>query len=166
DPFEQVLTFSSAPMDDLTFPVEFPIQFGDSLRLGDELAVDYPGDWPAYPRIDVTGPYTTLAIVNRTTGARVKLGQPIVAGETRHIDLTPGEQRIVDGAGANRFHELVLPDSDLVAFNLRPAGLPLGDSPHEGVPYGANVLRVEAAGQVAGQTQVTVTYQPRYLSVA
>jgi len=166
DPFEQTIVFASSPMADLAFPVEFPIQFGDSLRLGDEVAVAYPGDWPAYPRIDVTGPYTTLAIVNLTTGARVKLGQPVVAGETRTIDLAPGKQRIVDGAGANRFHELVLPDSDLVAFNLRPAGLPLGDSPHEGVPGGVNVLRVEAAGQVAGQTQVTVTYQPRYLSVA
>ena len=166
DPFEQVVTFTSQAMTELVFPVAFPVQFGDSRRLGDEVTVSYEGDWPAYPRIDVTGPYTTLAIVNRTTGARVKLGQPVVAGETRHIDLAPGKQRIVDGAGTNRFHELVLPDSDLVAFNLRPAGLPLGDSPHEGVPGGANVLRVEAAGQVAGQTEVTITYQPRYLSVA
>ena len=39
DPFEQVLTFSSAPMDDLTFPVKFPITFGDSRRLGDEVTV-------------------------------------------------------------------------------------------------------------------------------
>lgn len=166
DPFEQTIMFVSAAMTELVFPLEFPIAFGDSLRLGDEVTVAYPGDWPAYPVIQATGPYTTLAIVNQTTGVKVKLGQPVVAGETRTIDLTPGKQRIVDGAGANRFHELVLPDSDLVAFNLRPAGLPLGDSPHEGVPDGANVLRVEAKGHVAGQTQVTITYQPRYLSVA
>ncbi len=166
DPFEQVLTFISQAMTELVFPIEFPIIFGDSRRLGDEVAVDYPGDWPAYPVIQATGPYTTLAIVNQTTGARVRLGQPVVAGETRTVDLTLGKQRIVDGAGTNRFHELVLPDSDLVAFNLRPAGQPLGDSPHEGVPDGLNVLRVEAAGQVPGQTTVSIAYQPRYLSVA
>ena len=97
-------------------------------------------------------------------GERIQLTDP--KGRLHTITLTPGKQAVVDGAGANRFHELVLPDSDLVGFNLRPAGLPLGDSPHEGVPGGANVLRVEAAGQVPGQTQVTVTYQPRYLSVA
>jgi len=166
DPFEQTVTFASAVMDELAFPVEFPIVFGDSVLVGNETTVAYPGDWPAYPVIQATGPYTSLTVINRTTGARVKLGQPILTGETRHITLTPGKQAVVDGAGANRFHELVLPDSDLVGFNLRPAGLPLGDSPHEGVPGGANVLRVEAAGQVPGQTQVTVTYQPRYLSVA
>ena len=165
DPTPRTLTFTAALQPYLAFPLAFPISFGDGLRLGDEVSVTYEGDWPAWPVIQASGPYTWLRLVNRTTGAVVKLGQPLGAGETRTLDLTPGRQSLTDGHGVSRFDELVLPDSDLTAFNLRPAGQPWGDSPYEGVPGGVNVLRVEAAGQVVGQTGVTITYHPRYLSV-
>lgn len=165
DPVPRTVTFTAALQDRLTFPLAFPISFGDANRLGDEVSLTYEGDWPAWPRLQAVGPYTTLTILNKTTGARIKLGQPLAAGQTRTLDLTPGRQLITDGDGVSRFDELVLPDSDLAAFNLRPAGQPWGDSPHEGVPDGVNVLRVEATDQVIGQTQVTITYHPRYLSV-
>lgn len=165
DPTPRTLTFSAVAQDRLVFPIAFPISFGDFDRLGEEVAVTYEGDWPAWPLIQAVGPYTTLTVVNKTTGARVKLGQPVGAGQTRTLDLTPGRQSLTDGDGVSRFAELVLPDSDLAAFNLRPAGRPWGDSPYEGVPGGVNVLRVEAAGQVVGQTGVTMSYCPRYLSV-
>ncbi len=166
DPQPRAATFNAVVQEQLVFPIAFPITFGDPERLGDQVAVTYEGDWPAWPLIEATGPYDWLRVVNRSTGAVVKLGQPLGAGETRHLDLTPGRQTLTDGEGVNRFDELVLPDSDLVAFNLRPAGQPWGDSPYEGVPEGVNLLRVEAAGQVVGQTSVTISYQPRYLSVA
>lgn len=165
DPTPRTLTFQAAPQSQLVFPITFPLAFGDADRLGDEVSVTYEGNWPAWPVIQAQGPYTSLTVINKTTGARVKLGQPLGAGQTRTLDLTPGRQTLTDEAGGSRFDELVLPDSDLTAFNLRPAGQPWGDSPYEGVPGGVNVLRVEAAGQVAGQTHVTITYYPRYLGV-
>lgn len=152
------------------------IVFGDEWVIGDPQTIQYTGEFAAYPRIEATGPYTRLTITNDATGKRIRLGQPIAAGETRYIILTPGAQTITrqdpdtltaaERAADSRFDELLLPDSDLVGFNIRPAGIPWGNSPYEGVPDGVNVLRVEAEGHDAATTQVVIRYLDRFLSVA
>ena len=166
DPTNQVLTFTKAAPVHLTFPVTFPISFDDPDLVGDDQTVTYTGEFPTWPTIDITGPYSWVAVQNLTTGKMIKLGQPVSAGQTRHIVLIPGNRQIVDGSGNDCFSELILPDSDLLGFNLRPDGVPVPDDPHEGVSGGVNIVRVTAGDAQVGVTQVTLTYQTRYLSVA
>jgi len=166
DPTVNVYTFTKASPSQLVFPITFPISFDDSNILGQDQTITYAGEFPAWPTLDITGPYDWIAIQNLTTGKMVKLGQPINASQTRKIVLTPGARQIIDGNQADCFDELILPDSDLLGFNLRPEGVPVPDDPYEGVAGGVNLIRVPAGGAQTGVTALVMTYNNQYLSVA
>lgn len=110
---------SSAEQVELVFPITFPISFGTSgvlLTTGD---ITYNGTWKSYPTITLTGPYTRAVITNQQTGVVIYLSVPILEGESRIIDLTPGSQSITDGDGNNKFSDLGA-GSNLIGFALLP----------------------------------------------
>lgn len=119
DPDEAVYAAGSSASVDLVFPITFPIVFGPSGVFFSTGAVTYEGTWPSWPTMTLTGPYTRVSLTNTATGATIGLSVAIGAGETRTIDLRPGQQSIVDGSGNNKFGDLS-PGSNLIDFNLRP----------------------------------------------
>jgi hypothetical protein len=165
NPIPVTKTYVAAASGYLRFPITFPMRFGDSLTLGHD-TLDYDGTWATWPRITVHGPYTSFELLNQTTGKKIRLGAPILAGEQRIIDLTPGAATIKDAVGTNRFYELVLPDSDLLGTNIRPVGEDLGDdNPYGGVEGGHNTLVLTAPGFQVGETSVSYSFYERFYSV-
>lgn len=157
-----VATFT--PIEELVFPATFPILFIPDPYTG-TIDLTYNGTFVAYPRIEIDGPYKTLKLTHLQTGAVIGLSVAIGAGDRRIIDLTPREQSIRDGAGGDRFGELLMPESNLIAFNLRPKGVPWRNSPFEGVPDGLNQLWVQASG-ISPYTRISIVYRGQYLDLA
>lgn len=147
----------------LMFPITFPIAFEGVFS---PIFVDvlYTGDFPAWPLVEVDGPYTTLRLINETTGAVVGLAAPIGLGEKRWLDLTPGRQSLVDGFGTSRWGELWMPDSVLMAFNLRPAGMPGLMPIYEGVPGGINRIKAVFTGRTEA-TACRLHYRQQYFGL-
>ena len=147
----------------LTFPITFPIAFeGVYSPIYEDIV--YTGDFPAWPVIEVDGPYTTLQVINETTGAMVGLAGAVAAGEKRILDLTPGQQTLVDQNGVSRWGELWMPDSVLMAFNLRPPGLSRLVSIYEGVPGGVNRVKAVFTGRT-DDTACRLHYRQQYFSL-
>lgn len=153
DPTENVLAVSSSISNDLVFPITFPIQFGAS-GVQFVQAVTYAGTWPSFPTLTLTGPYTSAIIINQVTGYTIYFTVPILDGETRTLDLTPGAQSLVDQNGDDAFGDLG-PLSNLVNFNLRPdpeaAG---GTQTIQAILYGAT-----------GASGFTLSYFDRYIGI-
>lgn len=165
-PESESLWVDDVSMTITALPTPGGISFDDGSLVGSETTITYQGNWATYPTVTIQGPYTSLTLRNATTDRAIVLGQPIVAGQSRTLVLTPGAQSITDENGDDVFSELVLPDTDLSGFNIRPSGVPANDSPYEGVTGGTNVIRAEGDGFQDGMTQVTLAYYDRYLSIA
>lgn len=169
DAEQSVLFYRPQSATDLVFPVEFPIEFSSNLNFG-RLQVTYTGDFPAWPVIEIAGPYSTITLQHLEVGATIKLQVPIAAGERRIIDLTPGRQIVYDPAlqpddpNYNKFGELVLPDSNLLAFSLRPEGRTVRDDIYSGLPNGLNTILATATGS-GDPTSITVRYYQQYLGL-
>lgn len=151
-------------IDELTFPATFPILFKPEVYSG-AIDLTYSGTFVAYPIVEIDGPYTSLTLTHLQTGAVIGLTVAIGTGERRIIDLTPREQAITDGDGNDKFGELLMPESNLIAFNLRPKGAAWRNSPFEGVPGGLNQLWVQATG-ISSDTRVSFIYRQQYLDLA
>ncbi len=141
---------------ELVFPIDFPIWFGDDdssvLSTGD---FTYLGNWDSYPIVTLTGPYTSARLINSVLSAYVALIVPIDVGETRIIDLTPGVQSIVDGAGVSRFGELSA-GSNLIDFAVKPAPV---------APNGVQSLSVLMTGFTAGVSAASLIYYDRFYAI-
>jgi hypothetical protein len=166
NPVSQTLydSYSVSAEKELVFPITFPIHFEPSLYHTLILPISYTGTFVTYPVLQVNGPYTQIVFTNQATGAQVGLVVPILVGETRVIDLNPRRRTIVDGSGADRFNELLLPESNLTAFNIRPKGISWENSPFEGVPDGLNNIAVIAT-DASNATSVYITYQDQFVSL-
>lgn len=153
DPNETVISAASAADAELVFPIDFPIWFGTG---GDifQQSITYLGTWKSYPILTLTGPFTFGIIENLSTGVAIYLTAPVLAGETRIIDLTVGAISITDASGASKFGELG-PDSNLVDFNLRP-------DPE--VPGGVQILRAILTDQSVGSS-FEISYNERYWAI-
>lgn len=160
----EVQTYTVTVDQELVFPITFPIRFEPSLYYNLIMTINYGGTFVTYPIIQINGPYTEIVLTNRQTGAKVGLTVPIAAGETRIIDLDPRRRSVVDGNGLDRFNELLLPDSNLVAFNLRPAGQAWENNPFEGVAGGINELELRATDPDS-TTSVYVTYREQFVAL-
>lgn len=147
----------------LEFPITFPITF-EGFYSGIAFDIVYTGDFPAWPLIEVDGPYSTLRLMNETTGAVVGLAGAVALGEKRFLDLAPGQQSLLDGFGTSRWGELWMPDSVLMAFNLRPAGSAGMAAIFEGVPGGLNRVKAVVTGR-ADETAVQLHYRQQYFSL-
>lgn len=114
DPVEQEITLSgSGAASALAFP--FAFYRNNSEDPGDGFyfdrasvsrsTVSYAGTWRTYPVIEIDGPYQWLRIDNITSGAFILLSVPLSAGRTLMLDLTPGNQTIVDELGNNHLND-------------------------------------------------------------
>lgn len=148
----------------LVFPATFAISFMTQTYYG-SFNIDYAGTFAAYPIIEIDGPYSSLLFTHLQTGAKIGLTVPIGEGERRIINLTPREQRITDAWGNDKFGELLMPESNLIAFNLRPAGTGWRNSPFEGVPGGQNTIYAYAAG-TSHTSLITFRYRQQYVDLA
>lgn len=169
DPFwysidETSILFSTTTGRQLVFPITFPISFGSDNSFAGT-TITYTGTWVAYPRIEVTGPYSSFMVVHSEAESLIRLNTQIFAGESRIIELEPDEKKYIqDGGGVSRMDELLMPDSNLVNFSLRPVGIFDQDNPFSGVPAGTNTINANATG-VGAETTVTLKYKERYLGL-
>lgn len=157
DSREVTAVVNASASSDLVFPITFPIRFGVSNSgVSSSFTITYDGTWISYPTITLTGPYTRVTISNQTTGARIGLSVGIGAGETRVIDLTSGDQSIVDGSGNNKFSDLD-PSSNLIDFGILP------DPQAED---GINLITIEMVdGVQASGSSASMTYKVRYFGI-
>lgn len=100
-----------------------------------------PGDEPAWPRWDITGPYTAATV--GVGGSVVTLSTPILAGESRTIDMDPRRRTVTTGTGADAWLEVT---------EATFAPIPPGD---------AVDLDLDLTGSGTG-TSVELTFDPRY----
>jgi len=140
---------------ELVFPIDFSIWFGDDdstiLSTG---ALTYPGTWDSYPVVTLTGPYSMARLENSVLSSYVALVVPIAAGEIRIINLTPGNQSILDGAGNSKFGELSA-DSNLIDFAIKAAPI---------APGGVQTLTVTMAGNT-GASGASLQYHDRFYAI-
>lgn len=140
---------------DLVFPITFPIVFGTSGLVFSTGTIDYQGTWRTYPIFTLTGPYTSVTIMNMATGVLLTMVVPILSTDTRIIDLTPGSQSIVDANGVSRYNELGI-QSNLIDFSIRP-------DPE--VADGEQEIQVVMLGATLGQSSARITYYDRYFAI-
>lgn len=139
----------------LIFPITFPITFGTSLLLLTTGTIVYAGTWKTYPIITLDGPYTRAVIQNVTTGISILMSIPILAGEQRIINLTPGAQSITDALGNNKFSDLGI-GSNLIDFAIFP-------DPE--APGGQQVITIQLIDGVNGVSGATLAYYERFFAL-
>jgi hypothetical protein len=153
NPASTVTSVARDSTQNLVFPIVFPIEFGPGGNTY-TASIQYDGSWQTYPIITITGPYTSLTLINQTTGALITLNTPIVTGESRIIDLTPGSLSVTDQDGNSVFGELG-DDSNLVEFTIEPH------------PIAANGLNIVEADIVDASANTTfeIAYQERFFAI-
>lgn len=149
------LVFSTATQLQLIFPITFPISFGTSDEFLSSGTISYGGTWKTYPTITLDGPYTRAVITNVTTGVVIFMSIPILAGEQRIINLTPGDQSITDANGVNKFSDLGV-GSNLIEFALLP-------DPE--VANGQQEITIQLVDGIAGTSGATLDYFERYFAL-
>lgn len=102
------------------------------------------GDVDAWPVWTITGPATSVALVNTTTGARLDLATTLSGDETVTIDTRPGAKTVRRADGTNLYPDLGV-DSSL---------WPLA--------RGTNALEISLAG-ADDASAVSLAYRARYL---
>ena len=108
--------------DDLEFPISFTVE-GTPFSTGPFL---YGGTWAVYPKVVLTGPYSSAEIRNTATGVAFQLQIPIPPAATRVVEWIRDEGwSVVDEDGFDRQWELSL-DSNLPDFDIRPQNLLAG----------------------------------------
>lgn len=155
DPTEAAPTISTASGDELSFPAEVPLEFGIVGVQFTTGVLDYAGTWRTYPTLTLVGPYSSCAIYNRITGASLGFTTNIVAGERRILNLTPGNQSVMNSIGDNKFSELT-PSSNLVDFYIQSE-----------LAENGTALRLDAVfvGGSAGQSNFILEYYNRYFGI-
>jgi hypothetical protein len=152
---QTVDALSVAVQTQLVFPITFPISFGTSDLLFTTGVIAYAGTWKSYPIITLTGPYTRAVITNDAFSAAIFMSVPILTGETRIIDLTPGAQSITDQDGNNKFSDLGV-GSNLIDFAILP-------DPE--APSGDQTINIELVGGVNGVSGASLAYYERFFAL-
>jgi len=152
DPLSQTASITGTTPVGLVFPAAFGLVRGTGtwvFHAHDELgqaAISYPGTFRSYPVITVTGPYTTMKLVNNATGAEIVFGVAREDGESLTIDIEA--QTVVDTNGVDCFTDLST--ANLVDFYLKPDE--------------SNSILVEATDSDTN-TSATIEYYERYIAL-
>lgn len=146
-------TFSLVSLDNLVFPITFPITFGSS-TIDDTTNVTYSGTWLSYPVIIITGPVGSPTIYNNTTGEMVGLTYDVPSGRVVTMNLNYGHKTVLDDLGTNLIGTLNT-DSDFATFHI---------APDPEATDGINEIRVTGS-QATSQTSIAVQYYTRYIGV-
>ena len=137
----------------LVFPITFPITFGIAgvaFTTGD---LNYQGSWKSYPKITLTGPYTTATLRLINTDISIQLLSAIVIGQKRILDTDPSRISLVDELGNSRFNELSLPSNILDFFiPASPEGL-------------TEVINITLLNGIVDTSGVLIEYRENYLGI-
>lgn len=154
DPSEIENTWAATAIEELSFPIAFPIAF-DSGDMRETKTILYTGTWLSYPTFEITGPITGPLISNLSTGESIQVNYIVSAGETVTISLGYGNKTVVNDDGDNLIGSLSV-DSDIATFHLAP------DPEASG---GENQIRISGSDVQYGTTQVVMTYKTRYIGI-
>lgn len=113
------ITPSASVASSLVFPITFPITFSVSGSVFSTGIINYEGSFRSYPKITISGPYTTARITLAPGGEEIILINPINAGEQRIITLSETGFSIIDHAGDDQFNDLQI--ANLVNFFIKPS---------------------------------------------
>lgn len=114
--------------------------------------ITYAGTWETHPKLVLTGPLTTPAVINESIDEYVKLEYNIPTGDTVTIDLDQGT--VEDNHGVNLMGALTA-DSALSTFRL---------APHPELHNGVNRIRLVAGGATV-DSDFEVQYYTRYIGI-
>lgn len=104
-----------AYVGNFTLPFTLPFELGTS---GSRTTLYNEGDVPAPIRIDIQGPVTNPQIINKTTGAWLRVNRSIAADEILHIDTTEGRKRVEIYRGNNVYQAFGYLDHDSAWITL------------------------------------------------
>lgn len=155
DPTQHVYTYGvGAGSGGFVFPISFPVSFGGS-TVNQTQTIDYDGDYPVSPIIEIHGPITNPVITNLTTGIVLDFtGTTIGAGDYYTIDTRYGSIAVTEDDGTNRIDKLV-GNSNLSGFKL------IADPDS---PGGLNDIRVTGTSANAN-TIVYIRYYEQFLAI-
>lgn len=146
DPKEYAADFVTVAADAFVTPFYAPDEFWTSGGTTLGVTVHNPGNWRAYPIIELHGDYQRAALHNVTTGALLVLGVAAGASDTVVVDFRPGE-RMVTRNGEAALDEVE--SGNMVDWYLAP---------------GENVLQMLGGG-FSASTSARLTFHPRYLGL-
>lgn len=106
------------PSSGLTFPLTFPLRFGDPV--GGSLVATNRGSTPALPHWQIYGPCDTPTITHLTSGARLAFQINLGAGDVLDVDVSA--RTVFLGTASRRW--TLLPSSTW--FGLAPGDNPIG----------------------------------------
>lgn len=115
---EKTLSVSETTDTQLVFPITFPIVFGTSGKHYTG-TYTYQGSYKAYPKITLTGAYSTVQINLVNKGIAIYMEQAIASSSVRIINLQPNNRYIIDGSGNNKASDIGL-NSNLANFYIEP----------------------------------------------
>lgn len=145
---EKTLSVSETTDTQLVFPITFPIVFGTSgVRYTGTYS--YQGSYKAYPKITLTGAYSTARITLVNKGITIYMEQSVSSSSIRTINLNPNNRYIVDGSGNNKASDLGL-NSNLSDFYIEP----YDNVEIEAIFYG-----------YSPETNLSITLQETYLGI-
>lgn len=111
-----------------------------------------PGNVPSWPIWKITGPGSTIVLLNVNTGQKLDFsnagGLTIPDGEVINIDTSEGIKSVTrESDGVNLFKYLS------------------NDSELWPIPKGSTTLQLQMSGAIAGVSNLQLIYTPRYLTV-
>lgn len=127
------------------FPI-LPVILSPLTVIGDDLPVFMPGDAPAYPVWEITGPLTEIKVVHADTAAEWRLAITLTAGQKVTVDTDPRNLRVLGPTGSSVWANLIPPYYDM--FPLLP---------------GNNTIQVTLTGSTAASS-IKMNVRPRYAS--
>lgn len=154
DPTAITNTWYATEIEELEFPIEFPIEFGTG-DMREAKTILYTGTWLSYPTFVITGPMTGPLIHNLTTGEIIQVNYIVSSGETVTISLEYGNKSVINNLGTNLIGSISV-DSDMATFHL---------APDPEAPGGENEIRISGSGVQYGTTQVVMTYNTRFIGI-
>jgi hypothetical protein len=154
DPDPVVAAFGFASFDELSFPIDFPVEFFSS-TLDETSSFTYSGTWLSYPTITVVGPLSGMIITNSSIDKKIELDYQIKSGETVTINTEYGNKTVVNQDDTNLIGTLTT-DSDLDTFHIAPAPVATG---------GINTIRVQGSEANPDETSILFSYYTRYIGI-
>jgi len=149
-------------VNELVFPVTFYNSFRNpsgwqvifaSDLVDETLSITYPGTWPTFPNLVITGPLEVPVITNLSTNEFIKLPYSIVAGEIVTIILQPGAKTIKSSINGNI---TVSDDSNMTTFHIEC---------NPKVAGGINVFKLSGNKGKSGVTKLDISYFVRYIGI-
>lgn len=150
--------YSVAYPDDLFFPVSFGTDV-----INASASIHYTGTWHAFPTIYITGPINQPVVQNSATGEKIQIAYNVSTGEVVTISLPFGSKSVTNNVGTNLIGT-VTSDSDLATFHIAPEPEAAWCGTHPR-PCGLNTFSVSGGGGVVGLTQISMTYNTRFIGI-